>query len=273
MTTAHDVFSGRTAVITGAGSGIGKGLAQHAASLGMNLVLADIDETRLEVLAKELPGEVLTVVTDVTDAAAVDRLADAAFERFGSVELVVNNAGIMRIGYAWALSADDWNTAIDVNLRGVVHGIRSFVPRLVAQGTAAHVVNVSSVGGFLPSPMMAPYTATKFAVLGLTESLALELQMAQSAVRVSVVTPGPVRSEIFAQAPDTEDPALLGFHGYLAQQNVEEGIPGEEYARIVLDAVAADEYWVITHPEFTDAGLAARAEMIRKRTAPSISLG
>ncbi|TQK68961.1 SDR family NAD(P)-dependent oxidoreductase [Nocardioides sp. SLBN-35] len=273
MTTAHDVFSGRTAVITGAGSGIGKGLAQHAASLGMKLVLADIDEDRLSAVASELPGEVLSVVTDVADAAAVDRLAEAAFERFGSVELVVNNAGVMRIGYSWAISAQDWDTAIDVNLRGVVNGVRAFVPRLVAQGTAAHVVNVASVGGFLPSPMMAPYTATKFAVLGLTESLAMELQMAQSPVKVSVVTPGPVRSEIFAQAPATEDPALLGFHQYLAQQNVEEGIPGDEYARIVLDAVAAGEYWVITHPEFTDAGLAARAEMITTRTAPSVSLG
>ncbi|TNM42044.1 SDR family NAD(P)-dependent oxidoreductase, partial [Nocardioides albidus] len=250
MTTAHDVFSGRTAVITGAGSGIGKGLAQHAASLGMRLVLADIDQARLDALAAELPGEVLTVATDVADPEAVDRLAAAAFERFGSVELLVNNAGIMRIGYSWELSAEDWSTAIDVNLRGVVNGVRSFVPRLLAQGTAAHVVNVSSVGGFLPSPMMAPYTATKFAVLGLTESLALELQMLQSPVRVSVVTPGPVRSAIFAKAPETDDPALLGFHEYLARQNVEEGIPGEEYARTVLDAVAAGEYWVITHPEF-----------------------
>lgn len=273
MTTAHDVFSGRTAVITGAASGIGKGLAQHAASLGMNLVLADIDQGRLDDVAKELSGDVLAVATDVSDAAAVERLAEAAFERFGSVELVVNNAGIMEIGYSWAIPAERWDKAIDVNLRGVVNGIRSFVPRLVAQGTAAHVVNVSSVGGFLPSPMMAPYTATKFAVLGLTESLALELRMAQSPVKVSVVTPGPVRSEIFANAPDTDDPALLGFHQYLAQQNVEEGIPGEEYARIVLDAVAAGEYWVITHPEFTDAGLAARAEMIKHRTAPSITLG
>lgn len=273
MTTAHDVFSGRTAVITGAGSGIGEGLARHAASLGMSLVLADIDAARLDLLAQELPGEVLCVPTDVADPAAVDDLAEAAFERFGSVELVVNNAGIMTIGYAWEISADRWDAAIDVNLRGVVNGVRSFVPRLVAQGTRVHVVNVSSVGGFLPSPMMAPYTATKFAVLGLTESLAMELQMRESPVRVCVVTPGPVRSEIFAQAPDTDDPALLGFHDYLARQNVEEGIPGEEYARIVLDAVAAGEYWVITHPAFTDTGLAARAEMIRTRTAPSIALG
>jgi len=273
MTTAHDVFSGRTAVITGAASGIGKGLAQHAASLGMRLVLADVDADGLAALAATLPGEALAVPTDVSDPVAVDRLADAAFERFGSVELVVNNAGIMRIGYSWEIPAEQWDRAIDVNLRGVVNGIRSFVPRLLEQGTPAHVVNVSSVGGFLPSPMMAPYTATKFAVLGLTESLAVELQMRQSPVRASVVTPGPVRSEIFAQAPETDDPALLGFHEYLARQNVEEGIPGEEYAAIVLDAVAAGEYWVITHPDFTDAGLAARAEMIRTRTSPGVTVG
>ncbi|MFE1952944.1 MULTISPECIES: SDR family NAD(P)-dependent oxidoreductase [Streptomyces] len=273
--TPAEVFGGRTAVITGASAGIGAGFARHAASLGMKLVLADIAADRLAAFADELRAggaEVEDVVTDVCDPASVEALAERAYARFGTVDLLLNNAGIMAMGYSWEIPAERWDAALRVNVGGYVNGIRAFVPRLLAQGGKAWVVNVSSVGGFLPSPLMAPYSVTKFGALALSESLAYELQMKGSEIQVSVVFPDSVRSEIFrAAGPDAETrPEVAGFNAQLQARADTEGISPEEHARRCFEQIAAGRYWVLPQPEMVEAALQPRTDMILGRVNPTL---
>ena len=182
------------AVITGAASGIGAGLAREAARRGMKLVLADRDAARLDEVAASIGDAALAVPTDVTDPAALQALADAAYATHGQVDLLFNNAGVLSTGLSWEIPADRWQMSLDVNVRGIVNALRAFVPRLIAADRPARIINTASVGGFLPAPLMAPYSATKFAVVALTESLAGELSMLGSKVQVSLLAPGPVKS-------------------------------------------------------------------------------
>ena len=137
------------------------------------------------------------IPTDVTDASAVNALAKRAYDAFGSVDLLFNNAGIMATGFSWSIEPERWARSFDVNVKGVIHGIQAFVPHMLAAGRRAHIVNTASVGGFLPSPLMAPYTATKAAVVAMTESLHGELRMMDAPIGVSLLAPGPVQSGIF----------------------------------------------------------------------------
>ncbi|ATL27190.1 SDR family NAD(P)-dependent oxidoreductase [Streptomyces formicae] len=278
MSSAAETFGGKVAVITGASAGIGAGFARHAASLGMKLVLADIAAERLTAFADELAGagaEVEAVVTDVADPASVDALADRAYERFGAVDLLLNNAGIMAMGYSWEIPAERWDAALRVNVGGYVNGVRSFVPRLIERGTKAWIVNVSSVGGLFPSPLMAPYSVTKFGTLALTESLAYELRMKGADIQVSVVLPDSVRSEIFRAAEPGEGtpPEVAGFNDMLQARADAQGITADEHARRCFEQLAEGRYWVTPQPEMIDAGLPPRTEMILARANPELDLG
>lgn len=253
-------------VITGAASGIGAGLARHAASLGMKLVLADWNEEALNRLAGELPGEVLAVPTDVRDDAAVESLARAAFERFGQVDLVFNNAGVLSSGLTWEIDAATWQRSLAVNIGGVVNVIRAFVPRLVAADRPARIVNTSSLGGFLTSPFMAPYSATKFAIVAITEALAAELAATGSKVQVSLLAPGPVKSAIM----DEPAPApTAGFMAMLRGMSDENGMSADELAVLVFEAIGRGDYWIIPHPEMLDEPLRERIRMIIDRSPPT----
>ncbi|QGZ48612.1 SDR family NAD(P)-dependent oxidoreductase [Streptomyces sp. QHH-9511] len=272
---AARLFGGRTAVVTGASSGIGAGLARHAAGLGMKLVLADIAAERLAAFAEDLRAtgaEVDAVVTDVADPAAVEALADHAYTRFGVVDLLVNNAGIMAMGYSWEIPAERWDAMLRVNIGGYANGIRAFVPRMLERGEQAWVVNVSSIGGLLPSPLMAPYSATKFAALALTESLHHELRMKGAPIQVSVVTPGAVRSEIFRAARPGEGapPEVVGFADRLQTLSDEHGLTPQEHAERVFTMVAEGKYWVIPQPETLREALPARMETILAQADPRI---
>ncbi|MFJ7954740.1 SDR family NAD(P)-dependent oxidoreductase [Streptomyces sp. NPDC096319] len=276
--TAAEVFHGRTAVITGASSGIGAGLARHAAGLGMKLVLADIAADRLAAFAEELRAdgaEVETVVTDVADPASVEALADTAYARFGVVDLLVNNAGIMTMGYSWEIPAERWDAMLRVNIGGYVNGIRAFVPRMLERGEKAWVVNVSSIGGMLPSPLMAPYSVTKFGTLALTESLHYEMLMKGAPVQVSVVTPGSVRSEIFkaARPGETAPPEIAAFNDQLQAMADEHGLTPEEHAERVFEMVAEGRYWAIPQPEQLFPALQPRTDMILARENPRLPSG
>lgn len=255
-----------TCVITGAASGIGAGLARHAASLGMKLVLADWNEEALNRLAGELPAEVLAVPTDVRDDAAVETLARAAFERFGQVDLVFNNAGVLSSGLTWEIDAATWQRSLAVNIGGVVNVIRAFVPRLVAADRPARIVNTSSLGGFLTSPFMAPYSATKFAIVAITEALAAELAATGSKVEVSLLAPGPVKSAIM----DEPAPApTAGFMAMLRGMSNENGMNADELAVLVFEAIERGDYWIIPHPEMLDEPLRERTRMIVDRSPPT----
>ncbi|MFF5280753.1 SDR family NAD(P)-dependent oxidoreductase [Streptomyces sp. 62] len=276
--TAAEVFRGRTAVITGASSGIGAGLARHAAGLGMKLVLADIAADRLAEFAGELSAtgaEVTAVVTDVADPASVEALADTAYTRHGAVDLLVNNAGIMAMGYSWEIPAERWDAMLRINIGGYVNGIRAFVPRMLERGEKAWVVNVSSIGGMLPSPLMAPYSVTKFGTLALTESLHYEMQMKGAPIQVSVVTPGSVKSEIFkaARPGETAPPEIAAFNDQLQAMADEHGLTPEEHAERVFEMIAEGKYWAIPQPEQLFPALQPRTDMILGQENPRLQLG
>ncbi|WP_033435892.1 SDR family NAD(P)-dependent oxidoreductase [Saccharothrix syringae] len=242
----------RVAVVTGAGSGIGRALAEAFAAEGARVVIADVDETGLGAtaeLVRALGAEVLAVPTDVRDADAVDRLAARALAAFGGVHVLCNNAGVSRMGNSWEMSVEDWRWVLDVNLWGVVHGLRSFVPHLVAQ-PEAHVVNTSSMGGLMPAPFIAPYTASKHAVVGLSRSLRLELAGTAPHVGVTLLCPGAVAT---AMDPNTPRPgggpedlppgaAALAEH---VRADKDQGATPGAVAAATLDAVRENRFYVL----------------------------
>ncbi|MFE5325284.1 SDR family NAD(P)-dependent oxidoreductase [Embleya sp. NPDC056575] len=190
-------LAGRVGVVTGAAGGIGYGIARALADDGMRVVLADTDTARLEEAAAMLRAdgaEVAAVPTDVRDAAAVQALADAALAGFGRVDVVCNNAGVWTLNRQWETELVDWQWVVDVNLWGVVHGVRTFVPLLLGQPEGGHIVNTASMGGLIGGAMTGPYGTTKHAIVGLTKGLRAEL--AETAVGVSLLCPGKVRSEM-----------------------------------------------------------------------------
>jgi NAD(P)-dependent dehydrogenase (short-subunit alcohol dehydrogenase family) len=193
-------LEGRTAVVTGAASGIGRAMATRFAAEGMRVVLADVEPAPLLDLATTMTTaghEVLEVQTDVADADSVHALADAAYDRFGSVELLCNNAGVLGDqGLVWERSTATWQWVLGVNLMGVVHGIQTFVPRMLAGGTEGHVVNTASVAAFTGLPFSGVYCASKHAVLGVSDSLRAELTAMQAPIGVTVLCPGVVRTNI-----------------------------------------------------------------------------
>ncbi|QTH19854.1 SDR family NAD(P)-dependent oxidoreductase [Rhizorhabdus wittichii] len=257
------------AVITGAASGIGLGLAREAARRGMRLVLADRDADALAAAADTLP-DALAVPTDVTDPAAVERLAAAAYDRFGQVDLLFNNAGIMATGFSWEIDPARWDASLKVNVGGVLNGIRAFVPRMLRAARPARIINTASVGGFNPSPLMAPYSATKFAVVALTEALKGELDMLGAPVAVSLLAPGPVRSAIFDDPfGGTVHPATERFVAGLRGMIDQYGMDPEPFAAAVFDAIARGDYWIVPQPEALDPMLERRQAMIAARAQPS----
>lgn len=257
------------AVITGAASGIGAGLAREGARRGMKVVLADRDAALLAKVAADIGDDAMAVPTDVTNPAALEVLADAAYAAYGQVDLLFNNAGVLSTGLSWEIPAARWQQSLDVNIGGIVNGLRAFVPRLIAANRPARIINTASVGGFLPAPLMAPYSATKFAVVALTESLAGELAMLKSQVQVSLLAPGPVKSEIFREAP-TE--ASRGFHEVMTEMLDADGLTPDAFAPLVFDAIDRGDYYIIPQPEALDDGFAARSAAITAREAPKFYL-
>lgn len=254
-------LSGKVAVVTGAASGIGRALAEACAAEGMRVVLADVDEARMrevEAVISERRAEVLAVRCDTARQASVVALAEAAMGRFGAVHLLCNNAGTVGRGDPWTGPFSAWEFSVGVNLYGVVHGVRAFLPIMREQGEG-HIVNTASMAGLLAMPGYAAYTATKHAVVGVSESLRAELRAAGEPIGVSVVCPGFVNTNLLeerwdpslgAVPPDSTAPAALAM-GEALRQGVAAGIPPGEVAAQVLDAVRAGRFWVLTNPELS----------------------
>ncbi|MFT5444251.1 MAG: NAD(P)-dependent dehydrogenase (short-subunit alcohol dehydrogenase family), partial [Myxococcota bacterium] len=182
-------FRGKVAVVTGAASGIGRALATGFASEGMRVVAADIDEAGAKATAKTIGGDAIALCVDVASGDSVDALANASFDAFGQVDLLVNNAGVFQGGLCWERSVEDWDWTLGVNVWGIIHAIRSFVPRMIAQDTEGHIVNTASVAAFVAGPASSPYVVSKCAALSLTECLALDLGAVGSKIGASVLTP------------------------------------------------------------------------------------
>ena len=208
--SARETFTGGVAVITGAGSGIGAGIARHAVTLGMMVVLADIDADAVAALRDELRaagGAAADVACDVRDPDAMRELADRTYRDVGPVRLLVNNAGIEQFGYLWDTPVTNWRRVVDINVSGVFYGVRAFLPKMMATGEQAWVWNLSSVGGVLAAPLQGPYIVSKHAVLALTECLYLDVQSSghDKHIHVQAVLPGAVVSDIFESAGGVDE--------------------------------------------------------------------
>ncbi|MBK8762687.1 MAG: SDR family NAD(P)-dependent oxidoreductase [Sulfuritalea sp.] len=258
-------FRGRTAVITGAASGIGLELARRAAAEGMNLVLADIEATKLDAAAARLgidASRILAQRTDVSREDEVKALADAAFARYGGVHLLCNNAGVGLTRVSWELTTADWNWVLGVDLWSVIHGIQHFVPRMLGQAEGGHVVNTSSAAGLLSTPGMAAYNVAKHGVVTLSETLYGELLAARAKVGVSVLCPawvptaihesGRNRQERFGEVKAAE--GLSADYEQRMASAVKSGrLTATDMANEVFAAVMEDRFYVIPHRKINNA--------------------
>jgi NAD(P)-dependent dehydrogenase (short-subunit alcohol dehydrogenase family) len=270
-------FHGRTAVITGAASGLGREFARHACGLGMQLVLADVEAAPLNALVAELGSagcRVLGEVVDVSRSEDVARLAERAYAEFGEVSLLFNNAGVGSGGYLWENSEADWQWVLGVNLWGVVHGIRHFVPRMLTSGQPAHIVNTASVAGLLCAPVMGVYNVSKHAVVALTETLHHDLRMAGAQIGVSLLCPAFVPTGIALSHRNR--PADLRGAAPTASQKmahaaivkaVDSGrVAAPEVARITFEAIAEDRFYVFTHPQILPSVQLRFDDILAQRT-------
>jgi len=260
-------LAGKVAVITGGGSGIGRALARRFAAEGMKVVLADVNEASMRMVEAELAEggtEVLPVLCDTSLEPSVHALAQATLERFGAAHVLCNNAGVAGNGDPWAGPMSAWEWVMGINVYGVVHGIRAFLPIMTDQGEG-HIVNTASMAGLVALPGAAAYNASKHAVVAISEGLFLELKNTGSAVSCSVLCPGFVRTNLMVgqqwqdrlgtPPPATGNPVGKMIEDLLTQ-GVETGVDPDGIAAQVADAVKSDRFWILTHPEMRDAPVA-----------------
>ncbi|OIH85741.1 hypothetical protein BLJ79_06210 [Arthrobacter sp. UCD-GKA] len=243
-------YPGRTAVVTGGASGIGKGLAASLKKRGMDVVIADIDQTALDATALELG--VVAIRTDVTDAQSVQALADRVLEQFGAVHVVCNNAGVGPMAPISELTLGDWKWMIDVNLFGVIHGVNSFLPLLKRNHDWGHIINTSSMSVLAPPKNLGAYVAAKAAVFGMTEVLAQELAAEGSVVGATALVPGPIRSNIqnsLRNRPANEEGAL--FDVDISENGKSfRFLEPHDVGELVIDAIDRGLTMAPTHPEW-----------------------
>jgi NAD(P)-dependent dehydrogenase (short-subunit alcohol dehydrogenase family) len=282
--------AGRVAVVTGGASGIGRAMGERFARDGMKVMLADVEQPVLDATVADLRAaghEATGVVTDVGDFASVEALRDATLDTYGAVHLLCNNAGVGAgaEGQMWDHTLKDWRWALDVNVWGVIHGIKAFVPTMLAQGDEGHVVNTSSGnGGVAPLPGTPIYALTKSAVVTLSESLFAQLTAAGARVGASVLFPGPhmLRTGLFESwrnrppemandTPRKTPPTTIeSFEKRMADAGVPlTYTPVEVVADQVAEAVAAGTFWILPASAGTDAKISARAASMIKRSNPT----
>lgn len=249
----------RVAVITGAGSGIGRALASACAGQGMHLVLADVDDAGLAATAELLAGAQRQIITrrcDVSDASEVEALADATYARFGATHLLFNNAGVSPAGPMWLSTQADWQWVWGVNVMGVVHGVQSFVPRMLEGGQPGRVINTASVAGLIPAAGFSAYVASKHAVIGASECIQLELQAAGAQVGVSVLCPGYVTTAIGRSERHrpgelaAANPKSAAYMGKMDEALQTAGLSPDAVAQTTLEAVRAGRFYILSHPEY-----------------------
>lgn len=277
-------LSGKVAVITGAASGIGRAMALAFAAEGMDVSLADIESEPLEETAKlvrEAGVKAYTSITDVSDGAAVEALGEATVSELGALHVACNNAGVSGGGLTWEIPQETWDWILGVNLFGVINGLRSFVPRIIASG-GGHIVNTASMAGLTSPPFMSPYNVSKHAVVTMSESLAVELSMTNPEVGVTTLCPGWVRTRI--HEADRNKPAGVQAISELTSEDGEEvgagmadmvrgliegGLDPDDVAQLVVTAVKEREPWILTHPDWIET-VTQRTERIVAGEAPSL---
>jgi NAD(P)-dependent dehydrogenase (short-subunit alcohol dehydrogenase family) len=270
---AMEQLGDKVAVVTGAGSGIGRALVRRFAAEGMRVVAADIEDAAL---AETVDGldRTSAFVADVARYDDVDALAEHTYETFGSTDVLCNNAGVFAGGFIWERPPSDFEWTLGVNLWGILHAVRAFVPRMLAAAMPAHIVNTVSIAGLCSTAYSGPYSISKFAALAATESLAHDLRAINAPIRVSAVVPAAVNTRIAASArnrPDTlpgksSDDARF-VEGALADLTATHGAPPEDVAALVVDAIRTEQFLVPTKPSFARQ-LRERYEALLEKQLP-----
>jgi NAD(P)-dependent dehydrogenase (short-subunit alcohol dehydrogenase family) len=256
-------FAGKTAFVTGGAAGIGLALGRAFAQAGMKVMLADIEAGALEAAVaslNEFGTDISGVICDVADPASVEAAAKASFDAFGKVHVVCNNAGVAAAGGIDNISPDNWRWVIDVNLMGVVYGIRSFLPHIRGHGEGGHIVNTASMAGMSGGVGLSPYTASKFAVVGLSEGLAAQLSplgigvsvLCPSYVRTGIGESGRNRPQRYGPTPSLDPNSPAAAIVAAIASRLQTGLDPAAVAARVLDAIRNDELYVFTHPKMRE---------------------
>jgi NAD(P)-dependent dehydrogenase (short-subunit alcohol dehydrogenase family) len=276
-------FKDKVAVVTGAASGIGFGLAQRCVQEGMKVVLADVEQEALARADRELSaagGKTLAVQTNVAKEGDMAQLVGKTFDTFGEVHLLFNNAGVGAGTTAWESTVDDWEWVLGVNLWGVIHGIRLFLPRMIGQDTECHIVNTASILGLAPGGVSTPYQASKYAVVGLSEHLHLSLAGRHPKIKISVLCPGGVQTRILESQRnrpseyadsglDLLDQPGLEEAIQRLRQAIETGMHPTQVAEHVFRAITEEQFYILPHSDL-DAVVRLRMENILHRRNPAI---
>ena len=274
----------KVAVITGGASGLGLAMARRFAARGMKLVLADVEEEALRKVETELRkagSAVVGIRTDVARAQDVERLAEKTLATFGAVHLLCNNAGVAPGGVVWENTVGDWEWVLGVNVWGVIHGVRVFVPIMLRQDTECHVVNTASVAGLLSVPYMGVYCVSKHAVVTLTECLYHDLAQRGSKIGVSLLCPAYVptgiidsernRPALLRNAQRTKTPEELARDEAMRKAVTSGKVSADQVAETVLKAVQDNRFYVFTHPKIKDAIRTRMEDILLDRTPTDTS--
>ncbi|MFX0202773.1 MAG: SDR family NAD(P)-dependent oxidoreductase [Candidatus Hodarchaeota archaeon] len=277
-------FKNKVVVVTGAASGIGKGLASHCVERGMKVVLADIEEAPLQETKQSFQdqgAEVLAIRTDVSKLPDVEVLAEKTIETYGSVDLLFNNAGVIgALGLPWESTQSDWQWIIGVNLWGIIHGIKVFVPIMLRQGSDCHIVNTASIAGLSTVPVAA-YAMTKHGIIGLTEALYLQLREVNARIGVSVLCPRVIRSRIHESdrnrpaelRNEVESPPLTPQQQVTLERflkMLETAMTPEQYAEKVFNAIEEDKFYVFSEDKYRE-NIQQRMGIILGEGSPELS--
>jgi len=278
-------FKNKVAVITGGASGIGRGIAERCVDEGMKVVLADVEQPALEKAQAEMQAkgaDILAVQTDVSKADDIEELVKRTMDYFGGVHLLCNNAGVGGTSSIWESTLADWEWVMGVNLWGVIHGVRAFVPVMLEQDTECHIVNTASGAGLTSG--MSIYCITKHAVVALSEALYHQLSEKESNVKVSVLCPAFVNTQILDSARNRpsrlqNDPALkkpepdpeTEERSRWIRQGVQEGMPPKVVADYVFEAVKGGKFYILTHPEVRDWARLRMDDVLEERNPTNYS--
>ena len=270
-------FRDKVAVITGAASGIGRALADRCVQEGMKVVLADVELeplTKTEASLKASGATVLAVRTDVSQARDVEALAQRTLEAFGAVHLLCNNAGVAAEAAIWESTLAEWQWLIGVNLWGVIHGVHVFVPLMLAQETECHIVNTASLAGLISGPGLGAYKVTKHGVVTLSETLYHELAERGAKVKVSVLCPGSVNTQLMESArnrpghlppPQPHGPESRALWEAI-RQDMQAGMPPIQVADAVFTALRKDQFYILTHPDSKEAVRRRMEDILQERS-------
>lgn len=275
MSRDREMFEGGVAVITGAGAGIGSGLARRAGELGMTVVVTDINAERADAVAREIRdrgGKAEAMVVDVAQPRELDRLAKDVHDRFGDVRLLVNNAGIETMGFTWEIPIERWEATLNVNIHGIVHGVRAFAPYMIASGKETWIANLASIGALSVMPTQTAYIMTKHAIQSFTECLYLEMKLKGVPINVCSVLPGMLKTSIFDADAGAGEPESAGAHrSTMRELMATYGMDLDKGCKLILEQIAKRKFWISTQPLMTTQAIEARINFFRTQSPPTLT--